>query len=162
MSRHERPDLAIAIERGKPGPAEAEVSEHRAASGTPPTGEEMRDQLQASFAVDAPVAPGQDRRPDLEKRVRAVIPAGSSVRSLECRSSLCRIETMHPSVEEFRDFVQRGYLTLDFATRVSNGPVFATLLAPPAAGQPVVGVAFLGRDGAVLPGFTPPAPGGSL
>jgi len=162
MTRYERPSLAVAIERGKPGPAEAKVSEDRAASGSAPTADEMRDQLEASFAGDAPVAPSQDRTPGLEKRVRAVIPAGSSVRSFACRSSLCRIETLHPSVEEFRDFVQRGYLTLDFATRVSNGPVFVALLAPPVEGQPVVGVAFLGRDGTTLPSLTPSAPSGSL
>lgn len=158
MSRHEHPSLAVAVERGKPAPAEANVSEDRTPSGSPPTADEMRDQLEASFAGEASVAPSQDRTPGLEKRVRAVIPAGSSVRSLECRSSSCRIETMHPSVEVFRDFVQRGYLTLDFATRVSNGPVFVGLLAPPVEGQPVVAVAFLGRDGAVLPTFKPVAP----
>jgi hypothetical protein len=158
MSRHEHPSLAVAIERGKPAPAETNVSEDRTPSGSPPAADaEMRDQLEASFASDASVAPSQDRTPGLETRVRAVIPAGSSVRRLECRSSLCRIETMHPSLEEFRDFVQRGYLTLDLATRVSTGPVFVGLLAPPVEGQPVVGVAFLGRDGAVLPTFSPVA-----
>jgi hypothetical protein len=157
MSRHEHPNLPVALERGKPAPAEASVSEERTPPGSPTTDDEVRDRLDAAFAGDAAVAPSQDRSPGLERRVRAVMPAGSSVRSLECRSSLCRIETVHPSVEEFRDFVQGGYLTLDLATRVSTGPVFVGLLAPPVEGQPVVGVAFLGRDGAVLPTLTPVA-----
>lgn len=160
VGRHEHPSLAVVTERGKPAPAEANVSEDRTPSEAPPTADEMRDRLEASFASDVSAAPSQDRTQGIEKRVRAVIPAGSSVRRLECRSSSCRIETMHPSLEEFRDFVQRGYLTRDFATRVSNGPVFVGLLAPPEAGQPVVGVAFLGRDGAVLPTFTPIASAG--
>lgn len=161
MPRYERPSLAVAIERGKPGPAEPKVSEDQAASRSAPTAEEMRDQLEVSFAGEAPVTPSQDRTPGIEKRVRAVIPTGSSVRRMECRSSLCRIETVHPNLEEFRDFVQRGYLTLDFATRVSNGPVFVALLAPPVEGQPVVGVAFLGLDGTTLASLTPSAPSGS-
>jgi len=161
MSPHERPSLAAAVERGTPGPAEAKVSEDRTAPGSPLTADAMRDQIEASFALEAPVAPNQDRTPDLEKRVHAVMPAGSSVRNLTCRTSLCRIETLHPSVEEFRDFVQRGYLTLDVATRVSNGPVFVGLLAPPVEGQPVVGVAFLGRDGTTLPSLTPIASSGN-
>jgi hypothetical protein len=161
MSRHDSPSLAVATERGKPGPTEAKVSEDQPASGSPPTDDEMRAQIEASFAGDAQVTPSQDRTPGIEKRVRAVIPAGSAVRSVACRSSLCRIETVHPSVEEYRDFVQRGYLTLDFATRVSNGPVFVALLAPPGQGQPVVGVAFLGLDGTTLASLTPSAPSGS-
>jgi hypothetical protein len=162
MNWHERPSLMIAVKRGELGPAEARQSDEHAAPGPPATADELRAQLEASFVGDPPVAPSQDRASGLEKRVRAVIPAGSSVRSLECRRSLCRIETMHPSLEEFRDFVQRGYLALDFATRVSNGPVFVGLLASPVEGQPVFGVAFLGRDGAVLPTRRPNDPGGSF
>jgi hypothetical protein len=150
-SRSEPATVAVVIERGKPTPAETKANED--SSGPPPTADEMRAQIEASFAGDASVVPSQDRAPDLAKRVRAVMPAGSSVRSLECRSSLCRVETAHASLDEYLDFVKHGYLTLDFATRVSSGPVFVALLTPPIEGQPVVGVAFLGRDGAVLPTF---------
>jgi hypothetical protein len=90
-----------------------------------------------------------------------MISAGSSVRSLECHTSLCRIETMHPSLEDFRGFMQRAYLTPDPMTRVANGPIFAALLAQPVEGQPVIAVAFVGRDGTVMPTHTPIARDGS-
>jgi hypothetical protein len=152
MRRQDRPGL----DGAKEAPVEAKGS-----PSTAPTGEEMRDHIEASFAADPPVAPSQDLAPGLEKRVRAVIPAGSFVRSLECRSSLCRIETMHANLGDFRDFMQRAYLTPDTTTRVSNGPVFAGLLAQPVEGQPVVAVAFLGREGTILPTLTPAAPAGN-
>jgi hypothetical protein len=160
-SRRERPGLAAALEDRTEEPAEAKGSEDRAASGSSPTAEEMRDHIEASFAADPPAAPSQDRAPGLETRMQAVIPAGSSVRRLECRSSLCRIETMHPSLVDFQDFVQRAYLSPD-STRVSNGPLFAGLLAQPVEGQPVVAVVFLGREGAVLPALAPAVPADGL
>ena len=150
-TRRGEPSPAISIQPRTPAPAEPTTKDDRAGSGAPPTVEEMRDHIEASFAGEAPAAPSLDRTLDIERRIRDVIPAGSSVRKLECRSALCRIETMHPSLDEFRDFAQRGYLTLDFATRISPGPVFVGLLAPPVEGQPVIAVAFLGREGSVLP-----------
>jgi hypothetical protein len=166
-TRNDRPSLAVAVERDRSDPAapkeidegdrsdpaEPQAAEDPAAAESPLTDEEMRDQMEAAFAGDAPVAPDQDRAPELAQRVRAVLPSGSSVRSLECRSSLCRIETVHPTVEDYRDFVQRGYVTLDFATRITRGPALVALLAEPVEGQPVVAAAILGREGADLPSF---------
>ena len=68
---------------------------------------------------------------------------------------------MHASVAEFQELVHGGYLTLDSARRVSNGPVLVALQKPAVEGQPAVGVAFLGRDGATLPAFHAVASSGS-
>jgi hypothetical protein len=62
---------------------------------------------------------------------------------------LCRIETVHRGLDEFRAFVHRAFLTRD--TKVSNGPVFAGLLMEPAQGERVVAVAYVGREGTALP-----------
>ena len=62
---------------------------------------------------------------------------------------MCRVETVHPAIAEYRAFAQRAYFALEAAVR--QGPVFALPLDEPAAGQPVVAVAFVGRPGATLP-----------
>jgi hypothetical protein len=53
---------------------------------------------------------------------------------------------VHQNLDGFRDFIQRAFLT-PAPSRVSNGPVLASVLREPVAGQPVVAVAFLGKRG---------------
>jgi hypothetical protein len=133
----------------KTGAPKVDVAEDRAVSESALTGEEVRDHIETSFGADHALASSHDLAQGLEDGVRAVLPAGSSVRSVECRSALCRIETVHPSVDEFRDFVARAFLAPD--AKVASGPVFAGLLTEPARGEAVVAVAYVGRDGSPLP-----------
>jgi hypothetical protein len=124
-------------------PSQAAGTAEPPPASAPPTEEEMRDYVQAAFAAGASVAPNQ-LVPDLDKRLRAALPAGSTIRSVECRGSLCRVETMHQSLDGFRDFLRRAFLAPDIS-RVSNGPVMTSVLTEPTAGQPVVAVAFLAK-----------------
>jgi hypothetical protein len=71
------------------------------------------------------------------------------VRSADCRGSLCRIETSHTGVDEYRAFVQRAFLTSE--TRLWDAGFFAGVLAEPEPGQPIVNVAYLAREGQNLP-----------
>ena len=137
-------------------PPQANAAKDSARAAAPPTEQEVRDHLQAAFVAEPSVAPGQVA-PDLDQRLHAVLPTGSTIRSVECRGSLCRVETTHPSLDGFRDFVQRAYLTPEPA-RVSNGPVLASVLAEPVAGQPVIAVAYLGKEGSALPMPAPHVP----
>lgn len=158
VHRARPPALASASVDDNPraAPAASEPSANpRAAVDAAPTADEIRDQIAASFASDLPVPPSQDRKPELQARLRETIPAGSSVRSIECRSALCRVETVHPSFEAFESYVQAAYAATS-GQRITNGPILASLLSPPVDGQPVVAVAFLGRKGAPLPIFDAP------
>jgi hypothetical protein len=136
------------------GPGAPQVTETGSGPGSAVTAEDMREQLQASFAA-LPLA-SNDVAHRLELGMRAVLPAGSSVRSVECRGSLCRVETQHAGFDDFRDFVQRAFQGQPVAP-VSNGPVFVNLLEEPAPGKPVVAVAYVGREGTALPFSNPPA-----
>src|SRR5262252_1405000 len=60
-------------------------------------GDETRHRLEAAFHADHAVAASHERARVLASGVRAVLPAGSTLRSVECRSALCRIETAHAS-----------------------------------------------------------------
>ncbi|HTE53459.1 MAG TPA: hypothetical protein VK698_21540 [Kofleriaceae bacterium] len=148
-SRPEPPRLA-GPEDEPAGPAVTQPAAPSGGTGPAQTGEEMRDTIEESFAADHPDAASRDLAQGLERGVRAVLPPGSSVSRLECRSSLCRVETVHANIDEFRTFADRAYMTVD-PTRVSNGPVFAGLVHAPVEGEPLVAVAYLGREGSVLP-----------
>jgi hypothetical protein len=78
-------------------------------------------------------------------KVARLLTQGASVRALECRSSLCRLETSHPSAENYakftRDFVRLG------GSPVWAGPVVFKLLSRPASGGgSTIAVAYLARD----------------
>lgn len=113
-----------------------------------PTGSDLRDHVEMAFRADPRVAASRDSERDLADSVRAVLPAGSTLREVECRSTMCRIETTHLDAGEFHDFMKRGFLAHDapLATR----PVLAGMPAEPRPGQPVLAVAYVGRDGAAM------------
>jgi hypothetical protein len=125
----------------------ADAAEERAAA-EPPTAEDIRDHIERGFAGDASVA-APDLAHDVERGVQSALPATSSVRSLVCRSSVCRVETVHRSLAEYRAFTERAFFGYEAVIRM--GPVFSLPVDDPAPGQPVVTVAFVGRAGSTLP-----------
>ncbi len=112
-----------------------------------PTVADMGARIERAFVAE-PSATSPELARDLDTAVRAVLPAGSAVHRVECRGALCRIETAHLGLDELRDFAQRAF---QGANPVSKGPVFFSLLGEPEPGQPVVAVAYVGREGAELP-----------
>jgi hypothetical protein len=136
------------IDRTPAGSVDGQADEDRAGPESTPSLEDIRDHMEAAFGAD-PLAASQDLVQGLDREVRSVLPTTSSVHRIECRSSLCRIETVHPSLGEFRDFAQLAFFAHD--PKVGNGPVFVGLLAEPAPGEPVIAVAYVGRQGSVLP-----------
>jgi hypothetical protein len=78
------------------------------------------------------------------------LPKGSVIRDLDCRESMCRLETSHLTDGSFRTFVHQAIL--DPETRAWTGPAAISLDADhPAADGSVVAVAFLAREGHALP-----------
>lgn len=138
----DRPSLVGERDRpGATGPAAAD----------PPhatTGKEVNDRLETAFQADHPVAASRDAAREMGDHVRTALPAGSTLRQVECRSALCRIETEHLGVEEFHTFVEHAFLerTAPMAAR----PMIAALTAEPQAGEPVVAIAYVARDGAAM------------
>jgi hypothetical protein len=153
ISEDDAPASELAL--APPGDASGEQLAHGEAPSSP-TSAEIGAYLEAVFASDRPPAPSRDRTSALEQRLRTSMPAGSAVRKLECRDSMCRIETSHPGREELGQLVRSTYYASDPAG-VLNGPFFATVLSEAAPGQPLVAVAFVGRQGMQLsmPGLLP-------
>jgi hypothetical protein len=84
----------------------------------------------------------------LEKALPTILPTGSQITRVECRSTMCRIESSHPSVDQFAEFARSAFLK---ETRVNEGPFFASVTSPVVAGQPVTTVAYIARKGHILP-----------
>lgn len=128
---------------GRERPADA--ADERALAA--PREDEFGDRLEHDFAADR-----SDATPELERQVergvRSALPAASSLRSLVCRSALCRVETVHPSIGEHRTFAERAFFGYEAAVRA--GPIFALKVDEPAAGQSVVAVTFVARVGSTM------------
>jgi hypothetical protein len=109
----------------------------------------MRDRYARAFAgerADPTWAESAQRRAD--ERLKVTAQAGSTVRAIECRTSLCRIETTHPDRESAQQFVRGSFMKPGASPW--NAPVFSMPLDPAAAG-PVVLVSYLAREGHPLP-----------
>jgi hypothetical protein len=155
----ERPPLAPAPRMPMPSGAPLEITRGASEpepnatmnSKPAPSATEARDRFEAYFAAEV-VDTGWSRgaADTLTSGIQAVLPAGSNLLRLECRGTLCRVETSHLDVDGFRTFSQHAFL--DRETRVGSSGFFASLLGDPAQDGPVTAVAYLAREGKALPG----------
>jgi hypothetical protein len=127
-----------------PSPAEP-VHEH----AQPLDPAEATAQYQQAFSLE-PVDRewSSSAQAKLQTGVSALIPKTSQVVSLECRTSLCRVQVHHRNLDDYRSFTQDAYLKGD--THIWNGQMFSTLVGDPTT-DGVTTVAFLAREGHLLP-----------
>jgi len=84
---------------------------------------------------------------EIRAKVVARLPKDSQLRSIECRESMCRLETSHHSEEAYQAFVNRSLTAQDFDW---PGAMFFAPLHAEGSGE-VTTVAYLMR-----PGYSPP------
>jgi hypothetical protein len=127
-------------------PAPAEPAHEHA---PPPDPAETRAQYQQAFSLE-PVDRdwSSSAQAKLQEAVSALMPKTSQVVSLECRTSLCRVQVRHRNLDDYRSFTQDAYLKGD--THIWNGQMFSTLVGDP-TNDGVMTVAFLAREGHLLP-----------
>jgi hypothetical protein len=83
---------------------------------------------------------------ELRDKVNGVLPEGSSLRSLSCRTSMCRMETSHRDARTYGDFTRSLVMQGDGGS-VWAGPAFFEMIREPTgAGDELVAVAYLGRE----------------
>jgi hypothetical protein len=90
----------------------------------------------------------RDWRPerDLSGNVTGILPVGSAIRKLDCRSSMCRLETSHKDTASYMAFTQ-SVVAMDGGSSVWMGPVLFNVIQE--SGRPendVIAVAYLGRE----------------
>jgi hypothetical protein len=107
---------------------------------------QMRAQLQAAFLRDAPDAAWTDEmKRDLEAEARKALPAGSLLKSLECHSSLCRMETSHADEASYTAFIHN--LVGATWTQKLRGPMMSTRAGDDTPGAEHRMVSFFSRSG---------------
>jgi hypothetical protein len=146
----------------RPAPREEPAPQAGPADSTTPRGgarprplevAEVRDLYESSFTHEKPdpqwVAEAQSTA---EAKLTGAMPETSQVRSIACRSSMCRLETVHEDVEHYQQFVQSAFFNPE--TKLWNGGFFSTPLSAPGDGKLVI-VSYLARDGEDLPPVSP-------
>ncbi|RKG73846.1 hypothetical protein D7W79_24490 [Corallococcus exercitus] len=80
-----------------------------------------------------------------------MLPRGARIVSLECRSSMCRLQMSHPSQDAFRNFLREGLMDDADAW---EGPFMAALTGTPGRSGEVEAAAYLARAGVDLAPWT--------
>src|SRR4051794_23713541 len=131
-------------------PPEPEPEPTPSATPSEPPPSSLRDMLGRVFekeSIDPKWSHVAERT--AETRLRSTMPKGGSLQSVECRSSMCRIQSVHESVDEFQEFVQSAFMKID--TQVWNGGSFSTPIEDGERRFPVTIVTFIAREGLALP-----------
>lgn len=111
--------------------------------------EEVRDRLDVFFREERTDASwGHQARQRIQQRIDTVLPENSFLLEVDCHSSMCRIETMHASLDDYQQFVRASFMSPE--TKLWNGGFFASIKGEPENGE-VITVAYLARDGQDLP-----------
>jgi hypothetical protein len=107
----------------------------------------MADHLEAAFfheSVDREWADSSRR--SLQEKALSLLPEGSSIRSLECQATLCRMELVHENNESYRQFQRRHF---------QEGPLWkgasVTRMEKGSREGEVLTVAYFAREGHALP-----------
>jgi hypothetical protein len=113
----------------------------------------VRDGLEIAFMSDQRDPNfGTVEKGTLMKKFDGVVSEDSSIASLDCRSSMCRMQTRHKDKAAFKKFVDGAFLGDNHAYA---GAAHGALLSDPSGEGPVDAVVFLGRDGHGLPEIQP-------
>ncbi len=109
---------------------------------------EIRDDNETRFYSE-PSDPdwGKSTAAQLQDQLSSIAPAGSTIREVDCRSTLCRVEASHPNAQSYQDFVQSTYFGASFSW---EGPMMITVLHKQDDGE-IESVAYLARKGAPAP-----------
>ncbi len=119
------------------------------APADPPAPLDLRARFDSAFLTQRPDPAWTGAAGRLvEARIGAALPPASTLRAVECRASLCRIETDHPDLQHYQQFFQRGFIDAD--TRAWNGAVTTVELAEAGDGT-LHALSYLAREGTALP-----------
>jgi hypothetical protein len=114
------------------------------------TGAAMRDRYQRAFEAEARDGGWADSAEQAAgDRLKALTPHGSSVRSVECRASMCRIQTAHVDHPTYERFVRGVFIGPQAG--IWCAPQLTTLEGPPTERGTLEAVSYLAREGGSLP-----------
>ena len=107
---------------------------------------ELRQELEFAFQQDRgdPRWSAADKRTALDK-LTASLPEGSSIRSVECHETMCRVDSLHADMQAYRAYAHSTFID-------SKDPAFAgggiVMRIPSPDGQgPIQMVSYVSRNG---------------
>ncbi|HXU63869.1 MAG TPA: hypothetical protein VN962_19360 [Polyangia bacterium] len=113
-----------------------------------PDSAHYHEEYQAVFARETADQAWAARAEEVARaKLGAVLPEGSRIRSVECRATLCRVETAHRDKSSYFTFGRRAFVSGD--GRLWNAATFS-VPADPAFSEPVM-VSYVAREGYDLP-----------
>jgi hypothetical protein len=138
----------------KPGAgAEAQAADVEA-SQPPAEAPEALSELEAAVQLDnrfdaEPVDPAWGRAATLEatRALSAGIKDGTAVKAVQCRTNLCRVETLHASLDDFRNFAAGSLLGRE--RQIWNGGVSTLVRSESEDG--VTAVTYIAKEGQPVP-----------
>lgn len=127
----------------EPAPSQAS-----AATEAPLTQAEVAVFLDNTFDAE-PLDPawGQTATLEATRALSAGIPDGTTVRGVQCRTTLCRVETSHKNLDDFRAFATGSLLGRE--RRIWNGGVSTQVREESATG--VTAVTYIAKEGQSVP-----------
>jgi hypothetical protein len=102
-------------------------------------------------AVDPAWADGAVR--EATRAISADLPEGTTLKNVECRKSMCRVDTVHADASAFRSFVSDALLSHD--RQLWNGGMTSSLRETTDSG--VTAVTYIAKDGEAIPAIDPDA-----
>jgi hypothetical protein len=85
---------------------------------------------------------------DLRGKLTPILPEGSSIRSLQCRRTMCRVETSHKDLVSYQAFARAFVLPGDNGQPLWMGASVFNVTTPPGPNdESLVTVAYLAREG---------------
>jgi hypothetical protein len=107
---------------------------------------ELRGRYEDRFAHERP-DPDWSRNAEAEVQatLASKLPATSELRSVQCRASLCRVETVHASNEAYNQFFEASFMSANPNKQPWNGGVFSAPLGDQLDGR-VAFVSYLKRE----------------
>lgn len=119
-----------------------------AAAPAEPSHEEQQALTASAFESEPEDASWNER--EIEQVIRTVLPSGSALQSVSCRSTLCRVETRHPDAAAQRAYVDALGMPRPGEPRPFQGALFDQG-APSGNGRELRSVTYLVRRGHELP-----------
>jgi glycine/D-amino acid oxidase-like deaminating enzyme len=115
----------------------------------------LHDALESAFVLEShDGAWSMEAQRKAEASLSAILPPRAAVKSIDCRSTLCRIETTHDGYPDAKMFVSRLAAP---ERRPWNGAFYTGPIAREPGTGTVTFITYLGREGATMPAIPDPS-----
>ena len=129
-------------------PSEERTSGNDAAAALPPppvdhTAEYLKF-VEGEFSAER-IDPTWTPSRELSAKVTQALPEGSRLRAVDCRSSMCRVETSHRDAQSYTGFTKQFAFTGESPPLWTGAAFLKVIRAPAREGEDLIAVAYLGR-----------------